>query len=288
MEKFVLHFFKEKSREIDYEKLFSFFEDYPEITVENAEEDAKEMNIYYKHPILKTDIKFVLSSSSTVKEIHLIHPQFLDVNFRLELSILTPYYISNKVFEITRKLVEEFEFYIYNSLLEDAIPFKTEKVNRLFELTKNTFKETFGYKLKDYYYFPTNKLNDCLRYIDEQYQLQQYYKEKNIYVPNYYFLADDNKNLYVAIEWEEGNNTVFPPHLDYIYFISGVESKILPFVEVMAKIEKYSKNVPGFLQNTKVTDPKQIRRITKQINKAKFTQQDKTLTRIDLNLIIDL
>lgn len=288
MEKFTIHFFKEKTREIDYEKLFSFFKDYPEILIENVADNAKEMDMHYKHPILKTDVKFVLSSSSTVKEIHQIHPQFLDVNFRLEMSILTPYYIANKLFEITRKLVEEFNFLIFNSLLEDVIPYKYDKVYRLFEITKKHFKETFGYKLKQYYFYPTNKLNDCLKYIDEQYELQQYYKEKAIYVPNYYFVADEEKNVYLAIEWEEGNNTVFPPHLDYIYYITGLESKLFPYNEVMAKIDKFSENVPGFLQNTKVTQVKYTKKIAKILKKTKFTPINKTLSRVDLNLIVDL
>lgn len=288
MEKFIVHFFKERVRDIDYEKLFSFFKDYPEITIENAPKDAKEMSMFYKHPILKTDVRFVLSSSSTVREIHQIHPQYLDVNFRLEMSILTPYYIANKLFEITRKLVEEFSFLIFNRLLEDVIPYKIDKVYRLFELTKKEFKDKFGYKLKAYYHYPVTKLNDCLKYIDEQYELQQYYKEQDIYVPNYYFVADEEKQIYLAMEWEEGNKTVFPPHLDYIYYITGLESKVLPYNEVMAKIERFSENVPGFLKNTKVTQSKYVKRIVKTLKRAKFTTIDKQLSRIDLNLIIDL
>ncbi len=288
MDKFVIHFFKERTREIDHEKLFSFFKDYPEIHAEDALPDAKEMNIFYRHPVIKSDIKFVISSSSVVKDIYMIKPQYLDVNFRLEMPVLTPYYIAGILFEIVRKLVAEFDFFVYNKLLENAIPYKVEQAMRIFELTKKEFKEKSGYTLKNYYFYPEDKLSDLLRYVDEQHELQLYYKDKDIYVPNYYVVADDEKSIHLAIEWEEGNHTVFPPHLSYIYYISGLESKTLPYTEVMAKIEKYTNNVPGFLQNTKVTDPKQMKRIMRTIKKTKFTPIEKTLIRVELSQIIDL
>lgn len=288
MGKFVIHFFKERVRTLDHEKLFSFFREYPEIKQLDANIDDTEVYLVYRHPIINTDIKFILSRSSAVKEITQIRPQFLDVNFRLEMSILTPYYLSLKIFEIVRKFVEEFDLLIFNSLLEDAGVYTVEKGYRLFELAKKDFKDKFGYLLKNFLYYPEDKLSDILKYIDEQYELQQYYKNDNVYVPNYYIISDEDNRVYFAMEWEEGNSTVFPPHLDYIYYISGLESKILPYNEVMAKIEKFTTNVPGFIQNTKVTDPKQIKKISKTLRKTKFTPVDISLSRVDLNKVIDL
>ncbi|MDD4823874.1 MAG: hypothetical protein PHU13_01210, partial [Acholeplasmataceae bacterium] len=62
----------------------------------------------------------------------------------------------------------------------------------------------------------------------------------------------------------------------------------LPYDEVMAKIEKYTTNVPGFIENTKVIEPKQTKKVNKALKKAKFTKVNSTLIRIDLNQVIDI
>lgn len=288
MDVFILHFFKEKTRQFDYERLLSFFNDVPEAEVIDADEASSELRIAYRHPILKSSADFVVSRRSTVQDIYKLDPHFLDINFRLEVPLLTPTFSSNIIFEITQKLCKEFNFSTYNSLYEDVMPFRFEVVSRGFEIAKQNFKDKFSYQLDNYYSFPQTKLNECLKYVNEQYDLHRYYKEQDVYVPNYFVVVDEDEKVHFTMEWAENTRTLFPPHVDYIYYRSGLETSILPYDEVMAKIEKYTSNVPGFIENTKVIDPKQTKKVNKALKKAKFTKVRSTLIRIDLSQVIDI
>ncbi|MDD4203509.1 MAG: hypothetical protein PHF62_00135 [Acholeplasmataceae bacterium] len=288
MDVFILHFFKEKTRQFDYERLLSFFNDVPEATIIDTDDASSELRIAYRHPILKSSADFVVSRRSTVQDIYKLDPHFLDVNFRLEVPLLTPTYSSNIIFEITQKLCKEFNFSTYNALYEDVMPFRFEVVSRGFEIAKQNFKDKFSYQLDNYYSYPQIKLNECLKYVNEQYDLHRYYKEQNVYVPNYFVVVDEQNKVHFTMEWAENTRTLFPPHVDFIYYRSGLETSILPYDEVMAKIEKYTTNVPGFIENTKVIEPKQTKKVNKALKKAKFTKVNSTLIRIDLNQVIDI
>lgn len=288
MDVFILHFFKEKTRQFDYERLLSFFNDVPEATIIDTDDASSELRIAYRHPILKSSADFVVSRRSTVQDIYRLDPHFLDVNFRLEVPLLTPTYSSNIIFEITQKLCKEFNFSTYNALYEDVMPFRFEVVSRGFEIAKQNFKDKFSYQLDNYYSYPQTKLNECLKYVNEQYDLHRYYKEQNVYVPNYFVVVDEQNKVHFTMEWAENTRTLFPPHVDFIYYRSGLETSILPYDEVMAKIEKYTTNVPGFIENTKVIEPKQTKKVNKALKKAKFTKVNSTLIRIDLSQVIDI
>lgn len=288
MSKFVLHFFKEKSRSFDYERILSFFDEIAESELAPVDENSSEVRILYRHPILKSKADFVITKKSTVTDIYKLDPHYLDVNFRIEIPLLTPYYSVAKIIRIIEKLCKEFNFAIYHDLFEDVLQFKYEVVEKVFDIVKRTYKEKHGYQLTDYYYYPENRLNDCLKYIDEQYELHRYYKELDIYVPNYFVTVDEQDRVHFTIEWKENTLTLFPPHIDYVYYRSGFDNKILPYDEVMAKIEKFTQAVPGFLQNTKVIESKNSKKVFKILKKSKFTAITTSLIRIDLEQVIDV
>lgn len=288
MNKFVLHFFKEKSRSFDYERILSFFEDVAEAELSPIDENSSEVRILYRHPILKSQADFIITKKSTVADIYKLDPNYLDVNFRVEIPLLTPFYSVAKIIKIIEQLTKEFNFAIYHDMFEDVLQFKYEVVEKVFDLAKRSYKEKHGYQLTDYYFYAENKLNDCLKYIDEQYELHRYYKELDVYVPNYFVTVDEQAKVHFTIEWKENTLTLFPPHIDYIYYRSGFENKILPYDEVMAKIEKYTQGVPGFLQNTKVLEAKTSKKAFRLLKKSKFTVITKSLVRIDLDQVIDV
>lgn len=288
MEMFKLHFFKEKTRELDYEKIFSFFQDIPEATVLPASEDDLEVKILYRLPVVNLEAYFIISKKSTVQEIYKLSPQFLDVNFRFELSILTPNFNANLIFEVVERLVKTFNFYYFNSLLEDVMPYKKEVVLRTFEIAKLDFKEKHQYELGDYYYYPESKLKDCLKYVYEQYELHRFYKEQEVIVPNYKIVKDENEQIYFTIEWRENTKILFPPHIRYIYYYYGNEFKILPYDEVMAKLERFTISVPGFIENTKVIDVKNIKKVHKIVKKLKVTPITLSFKKVQLENIIDI
>lgn len=288
MSNFILHFFKERNRFVDHERLFSFLENFQEISIRYTEEEASEFKIEYRHDVLEIKADFILSRKSAVRNIHKINPLYLDVNFRVEIPTLTPAFSASIVLDVVDKLCKEFGFLVYNDLFEDALPFRREVIEKVFQINKQKFKDQFSYKMPDYYYYSPSKLTDCLKYVNEQYELHRFYKEQDIYVPHYYIVKDEEDKVHFTIEWTENTKTIFPPHIDYIYYRQGLETTLLPYDEVMAKIEKYTTNVPGFIEHTKVVEPKMLKRITKAIKKAKFTAVKGPLFRIELTQVIDI
>lgn len=288
MNVFVLHFFKEKSRAFDYERILSFFDDVQEAQLGEVSETSSEVRMEYRHPILKTKADFVISRKSTVTDIYKLDPQFLDVNFRLEMPLMTPFYGAKKVFSIVERLCKEFNFSIYHDMFEDVLRFKMEVVEKVFDIVRKAYKDKYGYQLKNYHSFNDQRLNDCLKYVDEQYDLHRYYKELDIYVPNYFVVLDEAEKVHFAIEWRDNTLTLFPPHIDYVYFRTGLEQKVIPYHELMAKIDKMTTGVPGFLQNTKVIEPKHLKKVMKIIKKTKFTPINGALIHIELDQVIDI
>lgn len=290
MARYILHFFKERTREFDYEKMLSFFDEIPETKFdEDFDENSNEVQVLYNNPILHSKAKIVISNKSTVRDLHRLDPKYLDVNVRLEVPLVTTNFAARFIFEITKKLTEEFNFFIYNDYFEDIIDFRMQTVERSFTLTKENFKEKYSYKFQDIYYCPEKKLNDILKYVNEQYDLQRYYRDQETYVPNYYLIVDEHQNLFFAMQWQEGKLTVFPPHLNYVYYQQhgGSKTRIIPYAELIAKIEKQTTNVPGFIENTKVISPKMAKRTARILKRAKFTKVEKTFKIITLNQIID-
>lgn len=291
MDKYVLHFFKEQTRKFDFEQMLSFFDEIPEAKEdENNSEHKNEFKILYDNPTLTTKAEFVFSKKSTVRDLHRLNPKFLDVNMRLEIPVTTTTFAAKYVFEIAKKLAEEFDFYVYNEFFKDIILFRMPTVIKSFELTKENFKEKYNYLLEDIYFCSQDKLNDILKYVNEQYALQRYYRDQGIYVPNYYIIVDEEGTLHFATHWQEGQLTVFPPQIDYVYYSinKATKTEVIPYPELMAKIEKFTVNVPGFLENTKViTNKKHNKRIMRILKKAKFTDVEKSFKRIDFKQIID-
>lgn len=287
MYKFIIHFFKKEERTIDYEKIISFLEAYPEIKHVVNETTDSEFKFLYRQPILKSEAFFVFSKKSTVFDIHRLNPLYLDVNFRFEMPITAAYYNAEIVLKIVQELTKEFNFYVYNSLLSDVSEFNFKKVFEIFKHAKEQYKEKYSYQLKDVYFYPDSKFSSCLKYIKEQYDLQLYYREQNVYVPNYYIVADETDNVHFTIQWQEGKKTMFPPNIDYVYYIRENKTLLIPYIELMAKLEKYTINVPGFIENTKVIDEKKIKKVTKLLKKAKFTVVNKKFKKIEIEQIID-
>lgn len=273
---FNIHFFKEKSRKIDLDNLVYFFENIEGMTMET---NNSEVRFDYLHPMLNYQASFVITPKSHVPDIHRLNPRFLDLNFRLEMPILTPDYAAKKFFEIVRRVCDQFEFHIYNEMFENVLPYKAEVVHKVFDMLKEAYVQKNPVLLRDYHILPKEKLNSILRYLDDLYELQKYYKELDTYVPRYLFLKDEEKRLFIGIEWKELTLTVFPPYLDYVFYRVGEQIRIVAYEDVLEAIEKHLLDVPGFIKGTKVISKKLNKRIYRIMKKTKFTNVEKTFTK---------
>ncbi|MBU1094777.1 MAG: hypothetical protein KKH01_10005 [Firmicutes bacterium] len=284
MAHFNIHFFKEKSRKIDLDLLIAFFEEVEGITIEM---DEKSVRFNYLHPRLQYEARFLITPKSQVPDIYRLSPKFLDLNFHMEMGILTPDYAAKHLFDIVKKVCEKFDFHIYNEMFEDVLPFKIDVVSKVFNMLKEAYIEKNPIILADYHLLPKDKLNSILRYLDDQVELQNYYKELETYVPRYHFLTTEKKELVIGIEWKEHTLTVFPPYLDYLFYRVNNEIKIVAFDEAFPLIEKLLLDVPGFIKETKVLPKKTASKVFKIMKKTKFSLIDHTFSKENVKRLLD-
>ncbi|MFA6800506.1 MAG: hypothetical protein WCR19_00200 [Acholeplasmataceae bacterium] len=281
---FNIHFFKEKSRQIDLEQLITFLENIEGFKVEM---DEKSVRFNYTHPRLNYKVLFMITPKSQVPDIYRLNPKFLDLNFHLELPILTPNYIASQVFEIVKKICDRFNFAIYNEMFENVLTFKMDTVFKVFTMLKDAYIEKNPIILNDYYYVATDKLYVIYRYLDDYLELQKYYQELDTYVPKYHFLSTNNKKLALGIEWKENSLTVFPIDLDYIFYRSDNHISVYSAAKVFELIEKYLSDVPGFIKGTKVITKQVNKKIHKLVKKAKLEDLKDQFKRVELRYMID-
>ena len=284
MAQFNVHFFKEKSRHIDIEVLIDFFETIEGVTVEM---DEKSVRFLYTHPHLPYQSHFIITPKSQVPDIYRLNPRFLDLNFHLEMPILTPNYMARCIFEVVKKICDKFGFHIYNEMFEDVLAYKYELLDKVFHMLKDAYVEKNPVILNDYYVLSTEKLSAIFRYLDDIVELQNYYKELDTYVPRYHFLSIESHHLMIGIEWNEQTLTVFPPFIDYVFYRMNGEIKVLLASEVEDVLNKYLDDVPGFIKGTKVLQKKWLRKAHKVMRKSKFSKVEHTFTKQTVRKLLD-
>ncbi|MBE0700538.1 MAG: hypothetical protein IH571_02515 [Acholeplasmataceae bacterium] len=284
MGQFNIHFFKEKSRKIDLDYLISFFESIEGIEVEMNEQFVR---FLYLHPRLNYQAEFLITPKSQVPDIYRLSPKFLDLNFHLEMPILTPDYVAKHLFELVKKICDQFNFHNYNEMFEDVLPFKMDVVFKVFSMVKEAYVEKNPVLLSDYHIISKDKLNAILRYLDDLYELQKYYKELETYVPKYHFMTTEEKKLVVGIEWKEHTLSVFPPYLDYLFYRVGEEIKVVSYDEAANLMNKHLQDVPGFIKGTKVVPKKTAKKIYKIMKKTKFAKTNHTFTKESVKHLLD-
>ncbi len=281
---FNIHFFKEKSRKIDLDQLIGFFEQIEGMTVEM---DERSVRFKYMHPTLSYDAIYLITPKSQVPDIYRLSPMYLDLNFHLEMNILTPYYVAKQLFTMVKKICDTFNFAIYNEMFEDVMPFKMETLEKVFQMLKEAYVEKNPILLSEHHQLPKEKLSAILRYLDDHVDLQNYYKELETYVPKYHFLSTDKKSLVLGIEWKEHTLTVFPPFLDYVFYRLTNEIIVVDYQELYPLIEKYLLDVPGFIKGTKVMEKKTAKKIYHVMKKTKFTKVTLQFKKEQMKRLID-
>ncbi len=284
MAHFNIHFFKERTREIDPDRLIAYFDGIEGMTVEM---DENSVRFNFLHPRLKYRARFLLTPKTHVPDIYRLNPKFLDINFHLEIPILTPDYFANYLFELVKKVSATFNLHIYNEMLEDVQPFRLETLKKVFRLVKDAYMEKNPILLSDYCVLSKDRLQSILRYQDDQYDLQKYYKELGTYVPMYHFVRQDQGDVRIAVEWKEQTLTVFPPHLDMLLYRQNDQIKVIDYGEIKNLIDKYLEDVPGFIKGTRVLPRKNMKKVHKIARKADHVLLDKSFQECKIDCLID-
>ncbi len=101
MAQFHIHFFsRKKVVKLTLIRSFNFFDDIEGI---KTEMDEQSVRFLYTHPRLGHQAKFLITPKSQVPDIYRLSPRYLDLNFHLEMPLLTPNYVADKLFDIVKK-----------------------------------------------------------------------------------------------------------------------------------------------------------------------------------------
>lgn len=284
MDYFKIHFFKEKSRNINVEELIAFFEVIEGFTIEMDEDSVR---FDFLHPRLGYKARFLITPKSQISDIHRLNPRFLAINVHLEIPLLSPDYFAREMFLIAKQLADKFNYFVYQSYFEDVLPFKLELIMKIFNLVKDKYLEINPSYLHEYFMVEKDKLSSILKYTNDNLELQKFYKDLETYVPYYVVLLNNEEEVKFAMEWVNETLTVIPPHLDYILYNRGNETVIVKYDEVIEEIGKFLEDVPGFLRNTKVVPKKNLKKVLRIMKKYKFTKINERFTKIDLKTLLD-
>lgn len=280
-----LYLFKEKGLKIKKLDIYNFFIQYQEVTALKVDESL--LKLTYTNPAIDCTFEVHLCESLMVPNISKLNSSYLSLSSYIEIPFTTPDFSAEKIFDIVKKLTARLSIYLYNPLFENIIPYRPNVVKQAFNGYKQQFKKNCSEKYNSYYVMDKVKLTSCLQYQDQQYDVQVYFKESgsNIIAPKCLFL-ENNYRPYIAIEWREEEEILFPPRVDFVYYITENSVTIYYAKDLLDALQKVLVQFTGVI-GSKVIYEKNLKKVKKLIKKAKLLPVDLELKPIRLNEIID-
>jgi hypothetical protein len=281
-----IHFFRNSSLDkLDFSKVLEFFDNYPNFKIFYTDD---EVQIDYRDDDFKFSYRYLITKKSKVNQIYKLNPGFLNVNFLLELPVLIPSFLVKEILSITQKICKLFDLEIYHDTFNDVQPFNLADVFVLFEDMRQKMIAEYG--IQDKLSFPKEKLDEICRYQRSVESLRDFYHnevEVNLVEP----ILDKVTNEYgIAITWNVGVATVFPPHLSYIYI---KEEQNIPFLvrrdDFISIMNKYLIEIVNFLPDMFILKGKHAKSSKKMLNKLrKVAIIDQNFKTIRLTNFIDV
>lgn len=284
---FKLYFFKDKTQSIDFKQVFAFFEEYPECSFKF---DDDFVDIDYFDETLGNKARFSVTRKSNVPNIYKLNPKYANLNFHLELPSLVPKFKSDIIFEMIRKLSLDFTIFMYCEFFENILPYRMEVASTAYQYFKKAYKETVRGDYNRMVYVEKDKLEEILRYHAENKKLRKHYEKEEIETPQYTLLLDqDSRQLFRAVEWEEGTKTIFPPNLDFVIYrpIEG-DLKMYKYQDLVKDLGKLFYDLPGFIKGTKILDDPAYKKADKIMYKNKFIAITRKYEKVDVTRLIDI
>lgn len=282
--KFVLHFFKSKNNKFSKEDYISYFNSQSEY--KQYEENGE---IVYEYFDLDMEYKYqvFIANDSRLSDLSEIDPSYVDVNTRFEINLMTPSYIISNVFVKLSHFAERFKLVVYNESLEDVQNYKILYLERFFEKYKNYYMEKNPDKIGGYSLVSKEKMNSILNYIENYENLKSQLFKENIVISKYHFLKNGRNELKLAIEWDNTKPIVFPPFIDYVFYLVNNSSTTYSFKELREVLKDFLKPVPGFSKNAYIIKKEDLKKVPKILKKFEFSLIEEKFRKAKLQDMID-
>ena len=261
-----IHFFRKSNLEkLDFAKVLEFFENLPNFKIYYTDD---EVQIDYRDDDFKFSYRYLITKKSRVSQIYKLSPQFLNINFLLELPVLIPSFLVKEILTITQKVCKLFDLHIYNSAFEDVQPFNLADVVVLFEESRRQMIEEYG--MQDKLPYEKEKLDVICRYQRSIESLRDFYHNEFEVNLVELLVNSDAQEYGVSFTWNAGKPTVFPPHLDYVYI---KEEQNLPFLirrnDFYGIMNKYLIEIVNFLPDMYILKAKQAKSSRKALGRLR-------------------
>lgn len=284
MAHFRLHFFKEKSRQIDIDLLLNYFR---ELEGFHTEMDEKSVRFSYEHQTLYVGYQYSITPRSTVPDIFRLSPNYLDVNIHVDIPILTSDFMYQQFLKAIDTFTRTFKLFIYHPLFEDVMPFRYELLTEVYHMMKAKYIEKHHEEMKEYVFIDQKMLYKMLKYEDDIINLKTYYKDILTFVPKYQLLFN-GKTLIQAIEIQDGMLTVIPPEINTIFIrMKDQTLKAFDYASIAKKVENLLNKVPGTIEGTNVLLKKHVPKFYKILKKATIKDIDSTFYSIRSSKLLE-
>lgn len=290
MRSFQIYFFRKnnndgKRQEQVNEEMLNFFQ--YQNYFKMVESDNEKVVYEYAHPRLPYSFVFVLTASSVVPNLHKINPAYIDVRCHAEIDVSVPDYAARHFLGIIHEFSERFSFSATNVFLTDVEEIDLDSYIRIFQALKEYCLENDTMFAAKYYHIAKAKMEAILRYLDEKENLESFYSNADYAVPKYNFLKTDDQKIKCAIDWYDGQATIFPPYIDFVYFRTGELIWVYDANELYDVLEDYLEAVPGFIKEARLISKVNIKKAVKALKKSKIEHKLYQFRSADLNELVD-
>lgn len=283
---FRYYFFKEHNRSYDSSDLIAFFSAIPNITIDKQREDRK---IHYKNTFLNFEADFIISNKSVVPNLDKLNPKYLDLNIRLEFSMLLQNYKLDILINIVEQMCKRFNFAVYNEIFEDVSPYRRGMLIKAFDVVKVAYKKTYEDEIALYNKLEQNTLNQVYTYLEQRKNLMDLYQSEHVYPLEYLFYGQKGmRQAFVSVKWDGLTPFVMPPCVDVLTIYENKIAKIISYKEFETKVQKYLKPVESNMLGLVYVTPRDMKKVRKIIIKGKFSPLTSELNEINLDKILDV
>ena len=234
--------------------------------------DDNDVCLKYSDRNIIFEASIYLKAKSIIPNIHLLNPQFKNINMHMELPFTYPNYKLGLFIDKITLLLKQFNIAIYSECFDDVEPFKKDSIIAAYSSLKKAYREKNSEEFTQFYRVEQIRLNDFLMYENEYEHAYKHYMPSGITVPKLlYYVDEQTSKVNSVIEWDGVKNILVPPFVDFVLYKCNNDSKLVLAKEFNDCLKKYMDNIQSFLPGTKLISEKKIVKCQKAINKYKFT-----------------
>ena len=119
---FKLYFLLDRTKSIMPKDFIDMALTYPEFSFEVI--DDKDVVLNYNDNNIIFEAKIYMKEKSIIPNIHMLNPQYKNINMHIELPLTYPDYKFSLFVDKITLLAKKFDLYVYAECFEDVIPFK--------------------------------------------------------------------------------------------------------------------------------------------------------------------